>query len=344
MTALHPSASESHPLARVDTQLLSDLWVFRAVARCGSMSAAAVELNVTVGAVSQRVLRLEARLGPKLFERQRSGLVLTRSGSAMLDALNGIALSLNNALSRLASAQRSVLIVSCGPSLTTQWLMPRLSEFYAEFPDIELLVRSETARPSATWMSDEGIDVLIQYGHRRSVDLVELASLQELTFPVCSPEYRAQLLALAPEQRIVSTLHDDDAWRQGESPGAEWQEWLSGAGSSWTFLTGDERHFNQAQLAYQAATYGHGVAMARAASVNALLEQQKLVPLLDAPPIASAYYRVLARIENIPDSPAARFAAWFARQLAHTQERTAGLLKVSVATPASALRNSIGTV
>lgn len=307
---------------RADGQLLADLWVFRAVARCGGMSAASVELNVTPGAVSQRVLRLEARIGTKLFERQKSGLALTAAGSLMLDAINSTALTLNSALARLAEPSRSSIVVSCGPSLTTEWLMPNLAEFYAEFPGIELLVRSETAQPSAAWMAREGIDVLIHYSHQRLADLVELASLQEWTFPVCSPAYLARLAQLPRERRAVVLMHDADAWRQGEPPRAEWQEWLEQAQPAWTFLTAGERHFNQAQLAYQAAVYGQGVAMARAVSVNALLKSNKLVRAVDAQPARSASYRVVARCEHAADSPAARFTSWLSRTLVATQRDT----------------------
>ena len=87
---------------RIDAQLLSDLWVFRAVARGGSMSAAATELSVTAGAVSQRVLRLEARLNTKLFERKKSKLTLTEPGSSLLDAMNGYGPESKVTVSRLA--------------------------------------------------------------------------------------------------------------------------------------------------------------------------------------------------------------------------------------------------
>ncbi len=317
--------TESVP--RADGQMLSDLWIFRAVARNGGMSAASFELNVTAGAISQRVLRLEARLGQKLFEREKGRLALTQGGSLMLDAVNSAALTLNNALARLAESGRSSIVVSCGPSLTAEWLMPNLAEFYGEFPGIELLLRAETAQASAAWMAQEGIDVLIQYGHHRVADLVELASLQEWTFPVCSPAYLARLSELPREQRSVVLMHDDDAWRQGEPPRAEWQEWLAHAGSAWRFLIGGERHFNQAQLAYQAAVYGQGIAMARAISINALLRQNKLVPAIEALPAASASYRVLARSEQAENSPAARFASWLSRALAATQRDTLQLFE-----------------
>jgi LysR family glycine cleavage system transcriptional activator len=241
--------------------------------------------------------------------------------------MNGVALMLGRSLARLERPTGNTVALSCGQSLATQWLMPNLMDFYRDFPGIELLVRSETAKASAQWMAEEGVDVVIQYGHLRPEGLFELASIQELTFPVCSAAFRSRLRSLALEERTVVAMHDADAWREGESQRAEWQEWLAGVGTGCTFLIGSERQFNQAQLAYQAASYGQGIAMGRAVSVNALLTQRKLVSALEVPPIRSAHYRILARIEHPPDSPAARFAGWAARLMARTQAETLELLR-----------------
>src|SRR4051812_38990265 len=124
-------------LRRLDAQLLADLWVFRAVARAGGMSAAATQLSVTAGAVSQRILRLEARLHEKLFERDKGRVALTASGSVVFEAMNGVSTTLTHALSRLGRSRHDNIVVSCAPSLAMEWLMPHLVEFYRECPGIE---------------------------------------------------------------------------------------------------------------------------------------------------------------------------------------------------------------
>jgi len=60
------------------------LRTFVAVADRASMTAAANTLHLTQGAVSQQVRRLEDLLGAALFERDRRGLRLTRSGERLL--------------------------------------------------------------------------------------------------------------------------------------------------------------------------------------------------------------------------------------------------------------------
>lgn len=287
-----------------------------------------MQLNVTPGAVSQRVLRIEARLKVALFERRKSKMTLTPGGTVLLEAMNGASLTLNDALARVVLPQRVAVVVSCAPSLATEWLMPQLQDFYGECPDVELLIRAETMMPSAAWMAQERIDVHIHYMHRRPDDLVELTALREFIFPVCSRAYRSHLRALPVEQRAVVAMHDDDAWREGESSHAEWEEWLASAGADCSFLIKGERHFNQASLAYQAALYGQGVAMGRAVSVNGLLKSGKLVHALEIPPVPSAHYRLLARTPAPAGSPVARFSAWMGRALARTQKETLTLLGI----------------
>lgn len=59
------------------------LRTFHAVCRAGSISAAARELNISQPSVSKAIALLEARLDARLFERARSGIVLTPQGKAL---------------------------------------------------------------------------------------------------------------------------------------------------------------------------------------------------------------------------------------------------------------------
>ena len=67
---------------------LNGLKAFEAAARHLSFKAAAEELSVTPGAVSQQVKSLEAALGLPLFRRLHRALVLTAAGEAYLPAIS----------------------------------------------------------------------------------------------------------------------------------------------------------------------------------------------------------------------------------------------------------------
>lgn len=320
---------------RLDAQLLSDLWFFRAAARGGAITAAAQQLNVTQGAVSQRVLRLEGRLGTELFHRHKGKIVLTAAGEILLEGMNAATGELNRALGRIDPSRRSALVVSCSPSMATEWLMPHLQDFYRECPQVELVVRSEMVVPSLQWMQEERVDVLIDYLHADVPELEELAAVQELTFPVCSPPFRHRLDGLPEKERAVVLMHDDAAWGEGEADGAEWQEWLNAAGGRRGFVVEGERHFNLAYLTYQAAVYGQGLAMGRSISVNRLLRGGDLVAATDVAPLPSAFYRVFAVPARAADSPAGRFAAWIRQAMLRTQQETLELLGISISIDAN---------
>jgi len=120
---------------------LNALRSFDAAARHQSFTRAAEELCVTQGAVSHQVKALEAELGVKLFNRERTGLVITSAGRDYLavvrDAFDRIALGTE----QLTERQRSgPLAVSTSPDFAAKWLVHRLGRFAAAHPEIELNV------------------------------------------------------------------------------------------------------------------------------------------------------------------------------------------------------------
>jgi DNA-binding transcriptional LysR family regulator len=310
---------------RLDAQLLSDLWVFRAAARMGSITAAARRLGVTQGAVSQRVLRLEARLGAQLFLRHKSRIALTEAGGSLLEAMTQVALLLNDSLSRINRLERKAIVVSCVPSLATEWLVPHLDYFYQQHPGIEVFVRSELSTFTAERMEDEGIDLAIDYLPEPAPDLHELAALQEVIFPVCSPRYRDQLDSPEGNTMPLVLLHDDVPW-VGGSAASEWGAWRLATGSNWPGRPAGSRHFNLAHLSYHAAMCDQGVAVGRSVIVNRLLTKGELVAAFDHPPVAGPVYRVVTNRPGDARSPVRQFAGWWAGAMAETQAQTLSLL------------------
>ena len=120
------------------------LCAFEASARHLSFTKAADELNVTQSAISHRVRTLEECLSVQLFHRFNRRLELTAAGRTYLpslrDALDMVAaaadrISLHDTI---ASIRVSVVI-----SFANKWLLPRLKEFNALHPDIDVLVTAE---------------------------------------------------------------------------------------------------------------------------------------------------------------------------------------------------------
>ena len=305
---------------RLDAQLISDLWIFRAAARFGSITAAAPRLGVTQSAVSQRVLRLEARLGAPLFVRHKGRITLTEAGSALFDAMTQAAAVLNDNLSQINRSRHKAIVVSCMPSLATEWLVPNLEDFHQRCPDIEVFVRSEMAPLTAERLEDDGIDLVIDYGPSAPAGLHVLAALQEFLFPVCSRPYRDRLDAEGSSAPVV-LLHDDVPW-WGGSADQEWALWRQAAGSGWPAHPAGARRFNLAHLAYHAALRDQGVAVGRSVIVHRLLNRGELVAALDTRPVPGPTYRILTSRPGHARSPVQQFANWWAGAMAETQAQT----------------------
>jgi LysR family glycine cleavage system transcriptional activator len=116
-----------------------------ATARHGSVVRAAEELHLTAGAVSKQLLELERRFGITLFERVRKRLALTEAGqryvervAPLLDEIERVTLDLLADRSPQGTGEPQVLHLSMLPTIGAKWVIPRLADFLATHPQIDL--------------------------------------------------------------------------------------------------------------------------------------------------------------------------------------------------------------
>lgn len=130
-----------------------DLRHFLAVARRGSVRAAAADLRVTHSTVSRRIDAFEERLGVRLFERLPGGYLLTASGEEMRVSAERIEREMDAANRRLAGRDTrlsGVLRVTLPDSLAQCLLMPDIVAFGAAHPAIELDLRVSSSMADLT--------------------------------------------------------------------------------------------------------------------------------------------------------------------------------------------------
>lgn len=139
---------------------LSALRAFQAVAAEGTYSGAARALNVTHAAVAQQVRALEATLGHTLVARDGRGMALTAEGAQLAAALSEGFGTIQRGIEALTSGEDAVR-VTLTASFASQWLMPRLKDFWEQHPDIALSLHPD-ARPMD--LKREGMDLAIRYG------------------------------------------------------------------------------------------------------------------------------------------------------------------------------------
>ena len=152
---------------------LNALRVFSVVASHGNLQRAADELNLSRGAVSQRIKQLEIELGVVLLVRGARGVSLTPEGETCHTAMEDALAILGTAFVSIGEDDDRVTL-HLGSSTATKWLMPRMAAFAAKFPNVSLttqvheqvLARSLGRNEIAIWPS-EAHDTNTAHGSRR---------------------------------------------------------------------------------------------------------------------------------------------------------------------------------
>jgi DNA-binding transcriptional LysR family regulator len=152
-----------------------DVRVFLAVAREGSLSAAARRLGINHATVSRRLINLERRTGsPPLFERCRNGYVMTATGErafaeaqAMEAAADGFRLG-TQAGEELSGPVR----VSATATFAEQLLVAPLAALAAEQPRLEIDLSAEDRNVS---LARGEADIAVRLGRSLSGDALARA-------------------------------------------------------------------------------------------------------------------------------------------------------------------------
>jgi LysR family glycine cleavage system transcriptional activator len=227
---------------------LNGIKAFEAAARSGSFAGAGAELNVSAAAVSRMVHLLEQRLGVALFERKANRLAMTPAGRAYQSGLTPIFDALAS-LTAQVTAPSSVraLTIGVGPTFAMRWFIPRLADFRAVEPDID--VRITTGGAAAPFGDDWSCGIKLGDGDWSGLVAEPLFAGDLL--PVCAPRLAAQL-------KRPGDLRGPGLLRVAHSPD-DWPLWLNAAGVARLTARGQEFQFYGQAL--QAAVDGLGVAM-----------------------------------------------------------------------------------
>ena len=280
---------------------LNALRSFEAAARHQSFTRAADELCVTQGAVSHQVKALETKLGLKLFNRERQGLVITDAGQDYLavvrDAFDRIALGTDRLLQREHSG---VITVSASPDFAAKWLVCRLGRFTEAHPEIELKV---SATMHHVDFACEDVDLAIHHGAGSWLGLDAVSLSAEELFPVCRPALLESRRGIDSPEDVLQfpLLHLNDR--------RDWSKWLEAAGAPGEGLLHGPI-LNHASMLIDAAIEGQGIALARTALAAADLINGRLVrPFQTALPLKNTYWIVCPKVTSTLPKVAA-FRDW----------------------------------
>ncbi len=194
------------------------LVTFDTVARLGSMQRAAQVLNVTPPAVTKAIRLLEDEIGAPLMDRSSKPAVPTEAGERLAWAVRAGLASIENTITEIrdeAGLLEHQVTLTCTIGMATHWLMPRLSSFYAECPDVTVNVQ---APPSDRPVLSQGTDVALRYGRGEWTDCETVRLFDERVCPIGTPDVVARALS-------AGGLLDAPLIEVRTSYGNKWHSW-----------------------------------------------------------------------------------------------------------------------
>jgi LysR family glycine cleavage system transcriptional activator len=285
------------------TQALRALECF---ARHGTVWAAADELNLTRSAVSHQLRLLERDLGFALFTRIGTRIELTPRGRSYANDVRGALSAIAGSAARNAGHGLSgALTVSCAPGFAAFWLAPRIGDFRAICPEVDLRIVTPRRLDD---VSNPGADIFIAFGDG-AMQGVEVELLQQVEFaPLIAPSLANRLggIETAADVLRADLLHLGDA--------TDWRRWLQASGLP-TAAADKGPVFSDMNLVYAATISGQGVSMGDVLIGNAAMEAGQLIRVGDVRITSPEAYYLCTPPQKADMAPALAFRRWIVAAL-----------------------------
>lgn len=285
---------------------LNSLRVFACVARHGNLQRAAEELNLTRGAVSQRIKQLEIDHGAILLERQARGVTLTSKGLRCRDAVDKALATLETMFTELGQ-EGGQITLHLGSSTAAKWLMPRMEDFTSRFPRILLRTEVHTQRLSRDLARNE---IAIWPG--KASDPKPFQNARRLTdirlVAVCAPDFPRPDWPMDLKTVLTLPLLQDSHRRWGALIDA------TGHRARHKLL-----NFDRSALALDAAIEGHGIAIAPIYIVENDVSRKRLVEVWVSPEPPTEQLFVSWSQEHVRQPDVHRVVEWIASEFEQEQ-------------------------
>ena len=284
---------------------------FEAVARLGSVQAAADELSLTSGAISRQIKSLEEDLGTALLRRDGRGVRLTEAGASLSRVLEpafaGIAEAIEGARRRAGGDTVQLRALS---SFATGWLISRLDRFRRIAPGIEVAVGLYPPYESA---SASDADLVVDWGRPGDFDRVVADKIaDEEIFPVCGPR-TAERIALSGGLAGATFLHYADVPPEVDWP--EWPEFLAAVGLG-GIDAGSGPRLTAGELILNAAREDHGVMLSNTTLAHDDLAAGRLVRPVPESLLSESGYCLLTPETRVGEPAVAAFRDWLLTEAA----------------------------
>jgi LysR family glycine cleavage system transcriptional activator len=286
---------------------LRGLRTFCIAARYLSFRTAADELFVTSSAVSHQIKSIEEELGQPLFERGSREIKLTDTGQSLYEAINPLIEQLDEAMAGFkAGGRRQSVRISVQPFFASEYFVPRLSEFTAANPEIDIQVGTSD-ESAEKYPSDADLSIRLFKNPPSNMTSNLLFPLRMV--PAGSPDFKKSIKVR--KKKIVSDfpiiVHETrpKAWKHwSESSGIELPE-----NSKMTRL--------DSMIAVVRATErGIGAAMVPVPMADLWFKQGSIVRLFKDELVADVSYYLVCREDRVDDAGVLRLREWILENFA----------------------------
>ena len=286
---------------------LRGLRTFCAAAKHESFTTAGEQLFITASAVSHQVKSLEQELGQQLFERTSRELKLTETGrslyeevSPLIDQLNAIAASYRS------GGSRSSIRISVQPFFASEYFVPRLSEFTAEHPDIDIQVGTSD-ESSEKHPADADLSIRLFKSPPDNLPSKLLFPLRMV--PAGSPDFKKNMTVR--KKKIISEfpliLH--------ETRPKAWKHWSKASGIELP-RDGKVTRLDSMIAVVRAAERGIGAAMVPVPIADQWFKQGSIVRLFKQELVADVSYYLVCKEERAEDESVRTLCDWIVEKFA----------------------------
>ena len=283
---------------------MASLLALESVDRLGSASAAAVELNLTQGAVSRQLKVLEDQLGLSLLIRDKQRLRLTPAATDYVREVRRSLQTLSAAsLTLRANPNGGALNLAILPAFGMHWLAPRLARFAARHPEVTVNL---STRLKPFDFATSRFDAAIHYGRQDWPGANYLALMDEEVLAVAAPGLISAPLPNAAAILVHPLL-------QLESRTGDWGRWLAHNGAPG--LRPPAMLFDQFATMTQAVIHGLGIALLPQFLIGRELAEGRLIPAFGLPVKSLGSYFLVWPKNPAPRSPLASFQRWLTAEI-----------------------------
>jgi len=295
---------------------------FSLLARCGSFSGAARELNLSTPAVSKRLAQMESRLGVQLLNRTTRRVSLTQEGEIYLQHARRILADIDD-MERLVgnaeAAPKGLLRVNATLGFGRSHIAPLISRFAKQHPDVQIELQLTVNPPP---LSEDAFDVCIRFGEPPDARVIAHQLAPNRRLLCASPAYLAQ--HGTPKFPHDLTRHNCIGIRQGSEGYGIWR--LTLGKQTETVKVRGNLSTSDGEIAVNWALDGHGILMRAEWDIAKYLRSGRLRPVLEQWQTPPADIHVVYPQQHQLAARVRAFVDFLARHFEKSSTRAAGLV------------------